>query len=699
MTTSFIVAGGMGAFLNCALFSPLTTPSVDHLLQEMFIQPLSAMSKLLPVILGFLCGTLVLLVWNFLKTRVIRFLLEYDGWFLHPRRPINKLWMVLMILLMGRKNRGSMNYQDLLPSLPVPSLKGTCKKYLNSVRALLTPEEYKKTEEAVKEFEKKDGKTLQWWLKLRSWQKRNWLEEWWIDFIYLRQRTPTPFNSNYYACGNREVTTKHGIDRAAEHIHHSAKFALGVRNGTIQNAMATKVAPFCMNAQRYAHMAARIPQEEMDKIVMYDHKKPRHFVVLRQGKFYMLEVVSKTGRVLPSKAIKQHLQKIAEMAGDERDETGVAAFTALPRAKWAAIRARLEQRPANKETLTTIDSSFSTISLDTENVDQHDLEASAQHLFHGNGYNRWFDKCHQLICTDNGVPGANVEHSSLDATIMCQLWEYVLANETFDSEGHVLEPKPGTTFDTPAPYQLTWDLDGFEAELAEAKTNVAEMIVDSDLAVVSPGYGKSFPKSVKLSPDGWYQYAMQLAYYRMHKEFVLTYESATTRLYYRGRTETIRPVCDASVAFCKAMDDPSVSKEETRKLLKEAVDYQCKYKFESMRGMGVDRHLFGLYVVAKGLKIDPLPKIFTDKAFNFSFKLSTSQSPVKLTDLWSLERSAMAGGFGAVTDDGYGVSYIVVGEDDVNFSIHSKRSCPKTDSRKFGAAIKQAMWDMRALYE
>ena len=82
-----------------------------------------------------------------------------------------------------------------------------------------------------------------------------------------------------------------------------------------------------------------------------------------------------------------------------------------------------------------------------------DLEASAQHLFHGNGYNRWFDKCHQLICTDNGVPGANVEHSSLDATIMCQLWEYVLASETFDSEGHVLEPKPGTTFDTPAPYQ------------------------------------------------------------------------------------------------------------------------------------------------------------------------------------------------------------------------------------------------------
>ncbi len=34
-----------------------------------------------------------------------------------------------------------------------------------------------------------------------------------------------------------------------------------------------------------------------------------------------------------------------------------------------------------------------------------------------------------------------------------------------------------------------------------------------------------------------------------------------------------------------------------------------------MRGLGVDRHLFGLYVVAKGMKMDPLPKIFQDKVY------------------------------------------------------------------------------------
>ena len=68
------------------------------------------------------------------------------------------------------------------------------------------------------------------------------------------------------------------------------------------------------------------------------------------------------------------------------------------------------------------------------------------------------------------------------------------------------------------------------------------------------------------------QMAMQLAYYRLYQRFVLTYESATTRLYYKGRTETIRPVSEHSIAFVKSFDDPSVPREEVRKALREAIE-------------------------------------------------------------------------------------------------------------------------------
>lgn len=66
--------------------------------------------------------------------------------------------------------------------------------------------------------------------------------------------------------------------------------------------------------------------------------------------------------------------------------------------------------------------------------------------------------------------------------------------------------------------------------------------------------------------------ALQLAYYRLHKRVVLTYESATTRLYYNGRTETIRPVSSYSVAFVKAMDDPAMTKEDINGFLKKAIE-------------------------------------------------------------------------------------------------------------------------------
>ena len=60
----------------------------------------------------------------------------------------------------------------------------------------------------------------------------------------------------------------------------------------------------------------------------------------------------------------------------------------------------------------------------------------------------------------------------------------------------------------------------------------------------------------------------------------------------------------------------------------------------------------------------PFKVIAALQAFNLSFLLSTSQTPVKSTSRWTLEKSSSLGGFGTVSDEGYGVSYIVVGEDE-----------------------------------
>jgi len=63
---------------------------------------------------------------------------------------------------------------------------------------------------------------------------------------------------------------------------------------------------------------------------------------------------------------------------------------------------------------------------------------------------------------------------------------------------------------------------------------------------------------VKASPDAYMQMAIQLGYYKQIGEPCATYETASTRQFRNGRTETTRTLSKESLAFCKAMQDPSV---------------------------------------------------------------------------------------------------------------------------------------------
>ena len=93
------------------------------------------------------------------------------------------------------------------------------------------------------------------------------------------------------------------------------------------------------------------------------------------------------------------------------------------------------------------------------------------------------------------------------------------------------------------------------------------------------------------------------------------------------------------------------------------------------------------------------------------FEISTSQTPTQYV-VFPNNRQSIAGGFGTVTDNGYGISYLVKEDKgrlvsmergskffhSVSFSIECKHSCPETDSRKMADAINQSLEDMKELY-
>jgi carnitine O-acetyltransferase len=69
-------------------------------------------------------------------------------------------------------------------------------------------------------------------------------------------------------------------------------------------------------------------------------------------------------------------------------------------------------------------------------------------------------------------------------------------------------------------------------------------------------YGGKNIKSWNFSPDAFVQMAFQLAHYRCCGILAPTYESASTKQFFHGRTETCRPVTNECVHFLKVMLNP-----------------------------------------------------------------------------------------------------------------------------------------------
>ena len=123
-----------------------------------------------------------------------------------------------------------------------------------------------------------------------------------------------------------------------------------------------------------------------------------------------------------------------------------------------------------------------------------------------------------------------------------------------------------------------------------------------------------FVKRLKLHPDFFMQMAIQLAYHRMHGQFVATYETGHTRAFFHGRTDTVRTLSTESVAWVRAMQDAGVPPAEKLAALRAACDAHSEQVQRVLTGQGIDRHLLGLYIAAHLRGSEPFPAIFTDKA-------------------------------------------------------------------------------------
>uniref|UniRef100_A0A7N8XI01 Carnitine O-palmitoyltransferase 1, muscle isoform n=1 Tax=Mastacembelus armatus TaxID=205130 RepID=A0A7N8XI01_9TELE len=605
----------------------------------------------------------------YLLRYALKALLSYHGWIFESHGKMStstRVWLSLVKMLSGRRPL-LYSFQASLPRLPVPSVKDTIHRYLKSVRPLLDNEQYNQMEILAYDFKNSIAAQLQRYLILKSWWATNYVSDWWEEYIYLRGRGPIMVNSNFYV-----------MVRQISLLYNSLSHEMTAL-GTV---------PMCSTQMERMFNTTRIPGIETGKHL-----------------FKSVQTSARRTKISCPYCRKQVCTAHTQAEDTYSHTLRCKCLTLTSRVPWARARVKYFSQGVNKVSLDAIESAALFLTLDDEPqgydpTKTNSLDTYAKSLLHGKCYDRWFDKSVTLISYTNGKMGINAEHSWADAPIVGHMWEYVLATDCFHlgytEEGHC---KGDVNKGLPQPTRLQWKFPAECQEIIESSYLLAKQIADDvDFhGCLFTEFGKGLIKKCRTSPDAFIQLALQLAQFRDQGVFCLTYESSMTRMFRDGRTETVRSCTAEAVAFVRAMGD--AGKTRLGLFWKAADKHQNMYRL-AMTGSGIDRHLFCLYIVSKYLGAD---SPFLKKVLSEPWKLSTSQTPqqqLSLVDINKFPKYVGAGGgFGPVADDGYGVSYIIVGENLITFHISSKFSCPDTDSYRFGQHIQKAMLDIQALFK
>ncbi|XP_034290647.1 choline O-acetyltransferase [Pantherophis guttatus] len=605
----------------------------------------------------------------------------------------------------AKKENGAQSQDEMvLPKLPVPPLQQTLDRYLQCMKHLVTEEQYKKTKTLVEKFGApgNQGEFLQKKLLERHEQMENWVLQYWLDDMYLNNRSALPINSSpgiIFACQE--------FQEADDQLRFAANLISGVLDYKAlldSHALPVDFArgqlsghPLCMKQYYGLFSSYRLPGHTKDTLVSQKSNimpEPDHIIVACNNQFFVLDVVINFRRLSEGDLFTQ-LRKIVKMSENEEERLPpIGLLTSDGRLEWATSRAILMEDSTNRDSLDMIERSLCLVCLDSPSGEELNDTNRALQLLHGGGYprngaNRWYDKSTQFVVGRDGVCGTVCEHSPFDGIILVQCIEHLLKHM---KEGAKKLVRADSVSELPAPRRLRWKCSPeIQNHLASSAEKLERLVKNLDfVAYKFENYGKEFIKKQKMSPDAYIQVALQLAFYRLNMRLVPTYESASLRRYECGRVDNIRSATPEALTFAKGMVDKksALQNSEKMQLFKSAITAQTNYTILAITGMAIDNHLLGLREMARE-NFEELPDFFTDETYLASnrFVLSTSQVPTTME---------MFCCYGPVIPQGYGACYNPQSQH-ILFCISSFKNCRETSSSQFVKAISESLMDLKEL--
>ncbi|XP_067884843.1 carnitine O-palmitoyltransferase 2, mitochondrial-like [Heterodontus francisci] len=573
----------------------------------------------------------------------------------------------------------TMHFQDSLPRLPIPKLEDSIRRYLAAQRPLLEEDNYRKTKEIAWNFQKGVGRTLHKELVYLDRKNKNtsYISAHWYN-KYLTARKPLVFNTSPFISLHFDAKPEYNnqLVRATNLVISALRFLKTLKSNYLTpdifhmkpdvsetntfkrlisllpsriswyGAHLASAYPLDMSQYVYLFNTTRIPKLNKDELLTVE--QPKHLLVMRNGHFYVFDVLDSCGDILHPSEIQKCLQYILQVDSSP-PEFPLGYLTTEDRDTWAKVRQELVDL-GNRENLQKVEGAIFCLCLDDVSVEN---EVELTHtMFHGYGANRWFDKSFSLIITKNGESAINFEHSWGDGVAVLRFLEEIFKDSTTIP---AISPKPEpTSSDSSAVVQkLEFKLN----ESVKAAVNVAQASFEHIRKSLRVGqlefskFGKNFIAEQNLSPDAIVQLAFQMAFLHQHGKTVPTYESCSTAAFKHGRTETIRPAtvptkqCSAAFVYERGKH----SSEELKNMIHSCSKYHRKLLIEATLGNGFDRHLFAMHCLSEAAG-GSRPEFYQDPAYiqfnNIIISTSTlNSSAVKI------------GGFAPVTQDGYGIAY------------------------------------------
>lgn len=656
--------------------------------------------KIAKLIFGVTTSTILAKI---LRRQLIWILLHYKGYVTNPKGLSTKIWGACMKVLVYERP-ATYQYTNVLPKLPLPSVQET----IETLKAIIKPmmihnsglERYTKFEKACEDFIHQTKKA-QMLLYARSLYKESWLADLWENYAYLAGRSPLIPKSNFYCASNMHVKTTKSAAKAANAVYAYFKFLEKLKNQTLAPLIGMGILPVTMHTFKH-FCVTRLPGKEIDSWINTETSK--YVIVFIRGRIYKVDVFLKNQLSRPEilqKTFENLIEFDKNLAENRKQNHSIAVLTSLGRVEWHTIRAEILKQDSNL--INTIENAALCLHF-TDIIPKYSSNKDADDFylgqFGGEIGNIWYDKSLNLIVSPNGVMNFNVEHSPAEATNF-GIWaqDFLKNYEDYDVEGNAIL-RNGSDFVVPNLLPVhrleTKNIDQkYEAEMAKAKQILEKLRENFSTVVAITPYGKGFFKKLKITPDSAIQVILQRTFYKLKNKIPKVYQSGGIIMYRKSRTETIRTVNQASVDYCQ---NPSVEN------LRQAVKLIDNYKQKVVLGKGADRHLFALYCVGKylGQKFD----LFEN--FEEMWKmddLSTSSTPID--NNFPMDIYPKSGGFAALLDTGFGISYFNVFEWTSGIAI----SCYKryTDEQrqietgntaeKFLETVWETMVEMRQLFE